>query len=50
MAPDQEGTAPKQEKRPNELKDLSPRDETADAADKIKGGAVGPCNRSTKKS
>lgn len=48
MPADPENTVPKPDKKPNQIKDLLPKDESADSADKIKGGGVGPCFRSGK--
>ena len=48
MPSDPENISPKPDKKPNQLKDLSPKDDTPDSADKIKGGGVGPCFRSGK--
>jgi hypothetical protein len=48
MAPDPEPTTPKPERKSNQIKDLPPKEPETDAADKAKGGAVGPCDRSRK--
>lgn len=45
MPAEPEKAIPKPDTKPNQIKDLSPKEENPDSSDKVKGGGIEPCYR-----